>query len=162
MSNMLIGYFFDNGLLILTKDSPFLLLTAYGTICEDFWLPKNNRPKISALTVRPRNKKSEFSPLCSLLSGQNIQTWTFKKISKLKVFLTIVIIEVEFWKTAIAQLSKGSALGILDLPMLQVISSSHPGMLPLPAGSSKTAALKRGLVKTSWIPTSKIWKKGKM
>jgi hypothetical protein len=36
MSNMLIGYFFDNGLLILTKDSSFLILTAYGAICEDF------------------------------------------------------------------------------------------------------------------------------
>ena len=69
---MLIGYFFDNRFFISTKDSSFLLIIAYGAICEDFWLPKNYRPKISALTVRPRNKKSEFSPLCSLLSGLSI------------------------------------------------------------------------------------------
>ena len=71
---MLIGYFFDNRFLISTKYSLFLLLTAYGAICEDFWLPKNHLPKISALTVRPRNKKSEFSPLCSLLSAKIL--WT--------------------------------------------------------------------------------------
>ena len=68
MSNMLIGYLFDNRLMIFTEDSTFLL------ICCHLWgiLTKNIRPKISALTVRPRNKKSEFSPLCSLLSGLSI------------------------------------------------------------------------------------------
>ena len=79
---MLIGYLFDNILLMSSKDSSILLLTAYGAICEDFWLPKNNRPKVSALTVRPRNKKSEVSPLCSLLSDEDISI--FKKIFSLQ------------------------------------------------------------------------------
>ena len=51
------------------EDSIFLLLPTNAAICENFLLPKYIRPKISALTVRPRNQKSEFSPLFSLLSG---------------------------------------------------------------------------------------------
>ena len=67
---MLIGYLFDNRLLRFKEDSTFLLLCTNAVICEDFLLPKNIRPKISALTVRPRNQKFELSPLFSLLSGQ--------------------------------------------------------------------------------------------
>ena len=52
------------------EDSIFLLLPTNAAICENFLLPKYIRPKISALTVRPRNQKSEFSPLFSLLSDQ--------------------------------------------------------------------------------------------
>ena len=51
------------------EDSIFLLLPTNAAICENFLLPKYIRPKISALTVRPRNQKSEFSPLFSLLSA---------------------------------------------------------------------------------------------
>ena len=64
---MLIGYLFDNRLLRFKEDSTFLLLCTNAAICDDFGLPKNIRSKVSALTVWPRNKKSEFPPLCSLL-----------------------------------------------------------------------------------------------
>ena len=59
------------------EDSIFLLLPTNAAICENFLLPKYIRPKISALTVRPRNQKSEFSPLFSLLSAwvSNYKRW---------------------------------------------------------------------------------------
>ena len=70
-SNMLIGYLLDNRLLRFKEDSAFLFLCTNAAICEDFWLPKNIRPKKSALTVQHKNKKSEFSPLCFLLSDHH-------------------------------------------------------------------------------------------
>ena len=60
------------------EDSILLLLPTNAAIFENFLLPKYIRPKISALTVRPRNQKSEFSPLFSLLSGWNNQSWNYK------------------------------------------------------------------------------------
>ena len=74
----------DSRLLRFKEDSTSLLLRTNATICEDFWLPKNIRPKISALTVRPRNKKSQFSPLCFLLSGFSMWCTKFYFWKKLK------------------------------------------------------------------------------
>ena len=93
MSNMLIGYFFDSRLLISTEYSSFLLLQTHNAIYEDFWLPKNIRPKISALTVRPR-KKNEFAPqpssIFSLWPGHSKQA---QKYHYQKVQLGCVIFE---------------------------------------------------------------------
>ena len=38
--------------MIFTADSTFFLLHAYAAICEDFWLPENNRPKVFAYTYK--------------------------------------------------------------------------------------------------------------
>ena len=81
---MPIGYLFDNRLLRFKEDSTFLLLRTNAPICEDFWLPKNIRPKISASTARPRNKKSQFSPFCFLLSGFSMCCIKFHLCKKLK------------------------------------------------------------------------------
>ena len=42
---MLIGYLFENRLLIFTEDSSFFLLRTDAAICEVFWLPKISRQK---------------------------------------------------------------------------------------------------------------------
>ena len=72
-SNMLIGYLFDNRLLRFIEDSTFFRLRTCAAICVDFWLPLNIWPKLFALTVGPRNKKSEF-PL-SVLYSLAISIW---------------------------------------------------------------------------------------
>ena len=99
-SNMLIGYLFNNRLLIFTEDSTFLLLNSYAAICEEFWLTKNIRPKISALTVQPRNKKSEFSPLCSLLSEikPHPTSWQCPLINYLGDTIRVAPDSTGFWR----------------------------------------------------------------
>ena len=85
---------------------------------------------------------------------------SFKKLSKHKFFLTII--EVKFWKSAIAQLSKGSTHKKLDYPTSQGNSSSPLGMPMLPAGSLKTASLKRGSCQLLGYLHVKNWKEEKI
>ena len=61
-SNKLLGYLFDKRLLISTDDYNSLLLHKCGATllpsAGTFDCPKNIRPKITALTVRPEKKMS--------------------------------------------------------------------------------------------------------
>ena len=59
---MPIGYFLDKILFDIQRT--FYIVTFTHKCC-----PKNNWSEIFALTVWPRNKKYQFSTLCSLLSA---------------------------------------------------------------------------------------------
>ena len=91
-SNKLLGYLFDKRLLISTGDYNSLLLHTYGAALLPsagiFDCPKNIRPKISALTFRPRKKPNlPLSPLVSFLYGLAKQTGTELSLSDSSVGL---------------------------------------------------------------------------
>ena len=135
-------------LLRFKEDFTSLLLRINATFCEDFWQPKNIRPKISALNVRPRNKKSQFSPLCFLLSGFSmwcIKFYFWKKLKTGEVRFIRVIKEKKYYFEIIT--------GPEKLKIWLVQSNVHCSCCTQPC-ADKTSTLWYCLGKTEWLGQS--------
>jgi hypothetical protein len=70
--------------------------TSGPEVSKSFRASSVSRPEVSKSLGLEVSRGRTWFTAGLVLELQNVQTWTFKNISKLKVFLTIVIVEVEF------------------------------------------------------------------